>query len=219
MTTKRLLDVNILKKDKQKLETRKRNREGSDDDVMTAPLHDGSGAVTDQTNNRRESTASARLSYSSTSSSSSSQSSWTDLREDDVPLLEALVCVVGSEVSACEEANTTLAGEKSSLSDIQTDGLNHNNGSLPRNHEVDWIESTILMHDDEDEGTDILQHSKASKILIRNERRSHYDEKEESPLDTSFESELTPANTKISSGSNSSSIRSIATRSSSRSNT
>jgi hypothetical protein len=218
MTTKRLLDdVNILKKDNEKSETRKRNREVSGDDDMTAPLQDGS-VTTDQTDNRRESTASARLSYSSTSSSSSSQSSWTDLREDDVPPLEALECVVGSEVLACEvdeEANTTLAGEKSNLSDIQAFGVNQYDENLLRNGEIDRIESTIFIHDDE--VTDILQHPKSSNILLRNERRTHYN-KEESPLDTSFESELTPANTTNSSDSYSSSILSRATRSSSRSN-
>jgi hypothetical protein len=220
MTTKRLLDdVNILKKGNEKSETRKRNREVSGDDDMAASLLDGSVSE-GQTYIRRESTASARLSYSSTSSSSSSQSSWTDLREDDVPLLEALECVVGSEALACEvndETNTALAGEKSSLSDIQAYGVNQYDESLLRNVEVDRIESTILIYDDE--VTDNLQHPKSSNILPRNERWTRHNKKEESPLDTSFESELTPANTTNSSDSNSSSVLSRATRSSSRSNT
>lgn len=193
MTTKRLLDdVDILKKDKQKSEplgTRKRNHEESGDDDMTAEVRDGS-VITDQRDKKRESTASARLSYSSTSSSSSSQSTWTDLREDDVPLLEALGSTVGSEVLTCkvnEELNNALTRDINSLH--------------------------------RDEVTDILQNLKPSNILLGNERRSHYNNKEESPLDTSFESEHTPANTSNSSGSNSSSIHSRATRSSTTSNT
>lgn len=220
MTTKRLLeDVNILKKDRQKsesFETRKREREESGDD--TAALHDGS-VIKNLADNRRESTASTRLSYSSTSSSSSSQSPWTDLREDDVSLLDALESTMGLEGLASEvieEGNTTFAREKNSPSDIQAYGTNQDDESLSKNRKIK-IEKILLTHGDEI--THTSQNLKSGNIPLSNESRTYHNEKEKSPLDTSFESELTPADTTNSRGSDSSSIQSRTTRSSSRSNT
>lgn len=237
MTTKSLLDdVNILKKDRHKSEstwTRKRDREGIDDGLMTGQQYEVS-AMADCTD-RRESTASSRLSYSSTSSSNTSHYSSADPGEnDDVrsqhdELLpserEAPVksCDAMLEVITKEEGKVVnmLVRGKDSLSDNQTSLSNQVDGCFSKNRKIDRIEITLLVPRDKITCSEKM--ARSGDILFGNERETLQRAKEESPLNTSLESEFTPSSaSNISSNTssdNNHSLQSRATRSSSRSNT
>ena len=182
MTSKRLLnDVSILKEEKEEKARRNPPRDSADNDSDSKI----GGNSKHARNKRRDTTASARLSYSSTSTSSSA------------------------------ESFSTIPGPTSSIDTIHGSDTN----ALASQSSVDYlVDETITA-----KSTQTVQKASQEEIDLKNGEESHgplpYDarrisllESDQSPVNTSFESELTPAD------SNNASFNSSSSSSSSNSN-
>ena len=177
MTTKRLLnDVTILKEEKEEMAKQNPIKKR----ISLDSDSDGQvgGNSSHNRSKRRDSSASARLSYSSTSTSSSSES--------------ILSSMEASNTSDILPRNATKISALQSPIDFLID---KNSSEIP---------IPIACQEDKKEFT-VDKGQKSYKGPQDDARRISTLERDQSPVNTSFESELTPADSKTSSSSSSSS--------------